>query len=70
MGGSSALAFRTIIAQVLYKQAKDMSKKTRGQLSFDIAREFEKKKRRGQVKAIPTPENNNDKNNCFQEFHE
>ncbi|XP_049901068.1 piggyBac transposable element-derived protein 2-like isoform X1 [Epinephelus moara] len=50
------LAFRTSIAQALCMQGKDLSKNKRGPPSSDVEREFEKKKRRGPAKAIPTQE--------------
>ncbi|KAM4550617.1 piggyBac transposable element-derived protein 2-like isoform 1-T1 [Fundulus diaphanus] len=49
------LTFRISIAQALCLQGKDLSSKKRGWLFFDVESEFEKKKRRGPAKAIPTP---------------
>ncbi|KAM4724785.1 uncharacterized protein FYW61_013082 [Anableps anableps] len=48
------LAFRISIAQALCMQGKDLSSKKRGWPFFDVESEFEKKKRRGPAKAIPT----------------
>ncbi|XP_047239310.1 piggyBac transposable element-derived protein 2-like [Girardinichthys multiradiatus] len=48
------LAFRISIAQALCMQGKDLSSKKRGWAFFDVESEFEKKKRRGPAKAIPT----------------
>ncbi|XP_027891620.1 uncharacterized protein LOC114155757 isoform X2 [Xiphophorus couchianus] len=48
------LAFRVSIAQALFMQGKDLSKKKRGWPYFDVESEFEKKKRRGPAKDIPT----------------
>ncbi|XP_030009855.1 piggyBac transposable element-derived protein 2-like [Sphaeramia orbicularis] len=49
------VTFRTSIAHALCMQGKDLSKK-RGLPSSDVEREYQKKKRRGPAKAIPTPE--------------
>ncbi|XP_014827083.1 PREDICTED: uncharacterized protein LOC106906352 isoform X2 [Poecilia mexicana] len=48
------LAFRVSVAQALFMQGKDLSKKKRGWPYFDVESEFEKKKRRGPAKDIPT----------------
>ncbi|XP_043994869.1 chimeric ERCC6-PGBD3 protein-like isoform X2 [Gambusia affinis] len=48
------LAFRISIAQALFMQGKDLSKKKRAWPYFDVESEFAKKKRRGPAKDIPT----------------
>lgn len=49
------IAFRLAIAHTLCLQGKDLSRKRDGQFT-DIDKEFEKKKRRGHTKPIPTLE--------------